>query len=104
MRLERANGKRRESSRAVMHSFGKDFPKRAAEDMILWNETVEIHVLAAVLFQSSAFPPALTQSWSEIVPETGWRLCDLLEYAEIRCKGSSIKLTVTEHARLNTLL
>lgn len=79
MRLERANGKRRESSRAAMHSFGKDSPKRGAEDMILWNETVEIHVLAAVLFQSfPAFPPALAQSWSEIVPGTGWRLFDLL--------------------------
>lgn len=85
-----------------MHSFGKDSPKRGAEDMILWNETVEIHVLAAVLFQSfPAFPPALAQSWSEIVPGTDWRLFDLLEYAEARCQGSSMKLTVTEHAGLN---
>lgn len=58
-----------------MHSIDKDSPKKAAEDMILWNETVEIHILAAFLFQSyAAFPPALTRSWSEIVPETGWHL------------------------------
>lgn len=79
MRLERANGERRENWRAVTHSFGKDSPKRASEGKILWNETAEIHVLAALLFQSfAAFPPALTQSWSEIVPETGWRLFDLV--------------------------
>lgn len=86
-----------------MHSFGKDSPKRASEDRILWNETVEIHVLAAVLFQNfAAFPPALTQSWSEIVPETGWHLFGLLEYPETICKGSSMKLTVTKHAGFNT--
>lgn len=85
-----------------MHLFDKDSPKKAAEDMILWNETVEIHILAAVLFQSyAAFPPALTRSWSEIVPKTGWRLFHFVRMQGLD-QGSSTKLTVTEHAGLNT--